>query len=133
MKWVWLGLVVAIANCSDSSGPAGLNIRAEGHVKLSSNGAPVVGALITVRRLDAQVDATPVATAETNQQGFYSVAYNTGGPCEPFEAIPSPFSMSVSSPGLLAPVIIGFPECTEAIQTHDIDMQPSALPDRMQL
>jgi hypothetical protein len=132
MKWLSLVLAVGLTACNDSSGPTRLNIRAEGHVTLASDGTPVVGAVVTVRRIDEQ-DFAALATAETNRQGFYSLSFDTNGPCEPVSAIPSPFSMSVSSPGLLSPVSIGFPECTDSVQTRDIEMQALALADSLEL
>lgn len=131
MKWILLALAVALAACSDSSGPAGINIRAEGRVTLASDGAPVIGAVVAVRRLDQQ-ETTPEVTAETGPQGFYSLSFDTNSPCEPVGAISSPFSMSVSSPGLVAPVSIGFPECTDSIQRRDVEMHALALVDSLE-
>lgn len=121
MKWLSLALVVALTACKGSSDPVGLNIRVEGRVTLAPSGTPVVGAVVTVRRFDGQ-DPTALATAETGQQGSYSLIFDTNDPCEPVGVIPSPFSMSVSSPGLTAPVDIGFPECTDSVQRRDIEM-----------
>ncbi len=120
-----LALALTPAACGDDgSGPEGLRIRVQGTVTESINGLPLEAATVTVEQLDAPVGSAPVATAQTDAQGRYSLAFRAAEPCEGAGAAVSPFSFSVSRPGYVAPIALGFPECTATLQVRDVEMMP---------
>lgn len=121
-----LALALTPAACGDDgSGPEGLRIRVQGTVTESVNGLPLEAASVAVQRLDAPLGSTPVATAQTNAQGRYSLDFRADEPCEGEGPIPSPYTFSVSRPGYLAPIALGFPECADTLQVQDVEMIPS--------
>lgn len=124
---VGLALAVSLAACGDddTAGPDALQIRVQGRVTESVNATPLEGAVVTVNR-SADLNAPPVARTQTDAQGEYSLSFLAEEPCELDPPITSPFSMSVSRPGYIAPVAVGFPKCTEAVQVAGLP--PIALP-----
>ncbi len=109
----------------DSSGPQGLRIRIQGTVTESVNGLPLEAALIAVGELTGQPGSAPVATAQTDVQGRYSLSFIAKEPCEVSGPIVSPYAFSVIRSGYIAPVAIGFPECSDTLQVRDVEMIPS--------
>ena len=119
-----LTMALAFVACGDSVGPGRLDIRVEGVVTVSSTGLPIEGATITVSEIFSLPGAPPLAVVETDSEGNYSLGFRTSEDCEPEGQISSPFSTATTKPGFVAPVIVGFPECTEDLQRRDIEMQP---------
>ncbi len=86
-----LALALALAACGDDgSGPEGLRIWVQGTVTESVSGLPLEAAAISVARLDAPLDSPPVAMAQTDVQGRYSLDFSADEPCEGEGPIPSP-------------------------------------------
>lgn len=119
-----LACAFAIAACDDSSGPARLEVRVEGVVTHATTGEPLDSVSLTVSRILPQAGTGPLAMAESDSQGGYHIAFSLNEACEPEGQLPSPMSLAAAKPGFIAPVIIGFPECTEELQHRDIEMQP---------